>query len=84
MGGMTRPGEDDAAKEVGCNVYIRWNPGYEPPEGLAGYLSGLSLAQWADIMGPATLADIDDLPPWPPELIGWRNRCQELAASDAD
>jgi hypothetical protein len=83
MGGMTGPKVDGAAQGA-CTVFIRWNPGYEPPESLAEYLSGLSLAQWADIMGPAPLADIDKLPPWPPEMVAWRDRCQNAIASNAE
>jgi hypothetical protein len=67
-----------------ADVYIRWEPGCEPPESLAGYLSGFSLAQWSHIMGATTLADIDDLPePRPPELEVWWNRVHQVAAVDA-
>ena len=65
-----------------ADVYIRWEPGCEPPESLAGYLSGLSLAQWSYIMGAAPEAYENCFPaPRPPELKVWWDRINQIAAS---
>lgn len=76
---MTRP--DNGAA---CKVYIRWKPGYEPPESLAGWLSRLTWDEWDLILDPALPALEDKLSEIPPELIEWRNRINNVAAPVTD
>lgn len=65
------------------NVYVRWKPGYEPPESLAGFLSSLSLDELDYVLDPALPALEDKFSEFPPDLVIWRHRINNRIAAGA-